>query len=113
MSKHKEAPAGVPGAVSIEIPFPERGAWTKEGRSQDLGLIEQGAARVSLYKSTDNRLHIYAQFVSWGDRYIKTDIPLSVPDVGVSILGIRWEDKGAVLWRDNQPAIELDWQWPA
>lgn len=112
MSKEKDTPAGAPGVVSIEIPFPEWGAWTEEGQSLNLGLIEQGPARVSLYKSADNRLHVYAQFVSWGNRYIKTDIPLSVPDVGVSTLGIRWADKGASLWQDNQPAIELDWQWP-
>lgn len=113
MSKESDAPSGVPGEVSIDIPFPKKGPWMLEGAPHDLGIIEQGLARVNLYKSANNRLHIYAQFVTWGDRFIKKDIPLSVPDVGVSTLGIRWEDKKVVLWQDSLPAIELDWQSPA
>lgn len=82
------------------------------GQSLPLGAGTQGLCDFNFYKSADNRLHIYARFSTWGSRYIKTDIPLNVPDVGVSKLYIRWEDKKVVLRQDNLPAIELVWQFP-
>jgi hypothetical protein len=112
MSRNEEPRSGLPGEVYIDIPFPPKGSWADLGQSLALGEGRQGLCNFSLYKSADNRLHVYAQFSTWGSRYIKTDIPLNVPDVGVSKLYIRWEDKKVVLRQDNLLAIELDWQFP-
>jgi hypothetical protein len=112
MTDSQEPKGGIQGEIFVNIPFPPKGTWAELGQSLPLGEGKQGLCNFSFYKSADNRLHVYAQFATWGSRYIKTDIPLSVPDVGVSKLYIRWGDKRVVLRQDNLPAIEVDWQFP-
>ncbi len=104
----------LPGYVYIEIPFPPPGSWMDEGQKLDLGRFEQGLCSGNLFKTINNKLYVFAEFQTWGGRFIKADMPLHVPaeDGVASILHIRWADTGVRLQQDARQPIDVAWQPP-
>ena len=105
-------PVPIPGYEAVPIPFPTPGSWIEEGQSLDLGEFRQGYCLGHLYKTADNQLHVFLEVATWKGVCVKADMPLSVPAASgdVSILHIRWRDRGVRLQQDAGPAIDANWQ---
>lgn len=101
------------GHGSLTIPFPAPGKWLEEGQSLDLGNVQNGMCSGRFYKTADNKLHVYIEVMTWGDRFIKEYMPLHVHREGESTLYIHWREEGAVLRQDDCAPIDAAWQQPA
>jgi hypothetical protein len=100
----------LPGHTTLVIPFPPAGPWQTEGQSRDIGAFKSGLCSGNLFKTADNCLYIFLEVLTWKNRFIKTYIPLRLPDEGESMLHIHWREAGVRLQQDAHPAIEVDWQ---
>lgn len=114
MANQIPPPTSFDGSALIKMPLSEDRSWLKEGKIRDFGVQKDGLCSCNLYKTRDNRLYVFLRVITWGDRFIKEHIRWYAPPEGadVSILHIRWRDKGVNLRQDNHPSIEVGWQLP-
>lgn len=99
-----------PSQAIVEIPFPEKGDWTKEGNSLDLGPFHSSYCRGNLYKTADNKLYVYIEIDGGWPEVTPAYLPLNVPETGLSYLRIRWAEEGVSLRQDSFPAISTPWK---
>lgn len=99
----------IPNTASLELNAPSDPQWLSNNTPHTLVDVDLGQFVVTVYKSTDRVIHVYAEAV-FERRAVRIEIPITFIDNRPPTLMLSWDAEAICLHLDGEPPISLPWQ---